>query len=69
MNKEGKLPIGDREGKKVSSEKTLDMETRMALRDVTYVPGLLNIFNEILVNASDNKRRDPKYNFFPHYYF
>ncbi|XP_063685282.1 DNA topoisomerase 2-alpha-like isoform X2 [Bolinopsis microptera] len=28
-------------------------------RDVSYVPGLYKIFDEILVNASDNKQRDP----------
>lgn len=26
---------------------------------VTYVPGLYKIFDEILVNAGDNKQRDP----------
>ncbi|XP_052301590.1 DNA topoisomerase 2 isoform X2 [Populus trichocarpa] len=29
-------------------------------RPVTYVPGLYKIFDEILVNAADNKQRDPK---------
>ncbi|XP_006647737.2 DNA topoisomerase 2 [Oryza brachyantha] len=28
-------------------------------RNVTYVPGLYKIFDEILVNAADNKQRDP----------
>ncbi|XP_053309039.1 DNA topoisomerase 2-alpha [Spea bombifrons] len=28
-------------------------------RDVTFVPGLYKIFDEILVNAADNKQRDP----------
>lgn len=28
-------------------------------RSVTYVPGLYKIFDEILVNAADNKQRDP----------
>ena len=27
-------------------------------RDLTYVPGLYKIFDEILVNAADNKQRD-----------
>jgi len=27
---------------------------------VTYAPGLYKIFDEILVNAADNKQRDPK---------
>uniref|UniRef100_A0A0D9VJV1 DNA topoisomerase 2 n=1 Tax=Leersia perrieri TaxID=77586 RepID=A0A0D9VJV1_9ORYZ len=31
----------------------------MVNRDVTYVPGLYKIFDEILVNAADNKQRDP----------
>ncbi|CAH8278270.1 unnamed protein product [Arabidopsis lyrata] len=31
----------------------------MVCRSVTYVPGLYKIFDEILVNAADNKRRDP----------
>ncbi|KAK3082863.1 hypothetical protein FSP39_007418 [Pinctada imbricata] len=34
-------------------------EERMVLRDITFVPGLYKIFDEILVNASDNKQRDP----------
>lgn len=32
----------------------------MTHRPVTYVPGLYKIFDEILVNAADNKQRDPK---------
>nr|GMC86459.1 DNA topoisomerase 2-like [Ipomoea batatas] len=32
----------------------------MVHRSVTYVPGLYKIFDEILVNAADNKQRDPK---------
>jgi len=31
---------------------------KMENREITYVPGLLKIFDEILVNASDNKQRD-----------
>jgi DNA topoisomerase 2-beta len=31
----------------------------MNCRDITYVPGLYKIFDEILVNAADNKQRDP----------
>ncbi|XP_060604745.1 DNA topoisomerase 2-alpha-like isoform X3 [Ruditapes philippinarum] len=34
----------------------------MIQRDITYVPGLYKIFDEILVNAADNKQRDPKMN-------
>lgn len=32
----------------------------MVQRDITYVPGLYKIFDEILVNAADNKQRDAK---------
>lgn len=32
----------------------------MVLKPITYVPGLYKIFDEILVNAADNKQRDPK---------
>ncbi|KAI5426884.1 hypothetical protein KIW84_032353 [Lathyrus oleraceus] len=31
----------------------------MVHRAVSYVPGLFKIFDEILVNAVDNKQRDP----------
>ncbi|CAJ1958909.1 unnamed protein product [Sphenostylis stenocarpa] len=31
----------------------------MVLRPISYVPGLYKIFDEILVNAADNKQRDP----------
>lgn len=38
----------------------LDAETgRLQARDVTFTPGLYKIFDEILVNAVDNKQRDP----------
>ena len=33
-------------------------KTKMKQKQVQYVPGLLKIFDEILVNAADNKRRD-----------
>lgn len=32
---------------------------KMTLRTIGYVPGLYKIFDEILVNAADNKARDP----------
>ncbi|XP_014286491.1 DNA topoisomerase 2 [Halyomorpha halys] len=36
-----------------------DSETKsMVQREITYVPGLYKIFDEILVNAADNKQRD-----------
>jgi DNA topoisomerase-2 len=31
----------------------------MEQRKVTFVPGLYKIFDEILVNAADNKQQDP----------
>ncbi|KAJ3160651.1 DNA topoisomerase 2 [Geranomyces michiganensis] len=34
-------------------------DEKMVHRDVTYVPGLYKIFDEIIVNAADNKVRDP----------
>ena len=34
-------------------------ETGMVFRKITFVPGLYKIFDEILVNAADNKQRDP----------
>lgn len=34
----------------------------MEQRDLTYVPGLYKIFDEILVNAADNKQRDSNMN-------
>eukprot|EP00966_Prymnesium_polylepis_P210371 4871606-Prymnesium_polylepis.1 len=35
-----------------------DDTNKMVQRKVTYVPGLYKIFDEILVNAADNKQRD-----------
>jgi DNA topoisomerase-2 len=35
-------------------------EGKMEQREVTFVPGLYKIFDEILVNAADNKQRDRK---------
>jgi DNA topoisomerase-2 len=35
-----------------------DEEKGMQLRDISYVPGLYKIFDEVLVNAADNKQRD-----------
>lgn len=37
-------------------------EERLVQREVSFVPGLYKIFDEILVNAADNKQRDPKMN-------
>ena len=35
---------------------------RMEFRNVSFVPGLYKIFDEILVNAADNRQRDAKMN-------
>ncbi|GKT31621.1 DNA topoisomerase 2, partial [Aduncisulcus paluster] len=37
----------------------MDSSWNLIRKSVTIVPGLLKIFDEILVNASDNKQRDP----------
>ncbi|EOB12949.1 DNA topoisomerase 2 [Nosema bombycis CQ1] len=37
-----------------------EIEKKIVLRVIEYVPGLYKIFDEILVNAADNKIRDPK---------
>lgn len=39
-----------------------DESSELVQRDITYVPGLYKIFDEILVNAADNKVRDPSMN-------
>ncbi|XP_043215236.1 DNA topoisomerase 2-alpha-like isoform X2 [Amphibalanus amphitrite] len=36
-----------------------DDEQGMHQREITFVPGLFKIFDEVLVNAADNKQRDP----------
>ncbi|XP_072312165.1 DNA topoisomerase 2-alpha [Eucyclogobius newberryi] len=36
-----------------------DEDVGLNSRDVTFVPGLYKIYDEILVNAADNKQRDP----------
>lgn len=35
-------------------------QNQMVFRNITFVPGLYKIFDEILVNAADNKQRDSK---------
>jgi DNA topoisomerase-2 len=41
-----------------------DRESKsLQFREITYVPGLYKIFDEILVNAADNFQRDKKMNF------
>ncbi len=40
-----------------------DEETKKIVnKEIRYVPGLYKIFDEILVNAADNKQRDPSMN-------
>ena len=34
-------------------------DEKMVNKQINYVPGLYKIFDEILVNAADNKQRDP----------
>ena len=34
-------------------------EGGMTLKEITFTPGFYKIFDEILVNAADNKQRDP----------
>lgn len=38
----------------------LNKDNQMEKRQVTYPPALFKIFDEIIVNAADNKQRDPK---------
>ena len=33
---------------------------RIVQREITFTPGLFKMFDEIVVNASDNKQRDSK---------
>ena len=35
---------------------------QLVQRDVSFVPNLYKIFDEVLVNAADNKQRDSKMN-------
>ncbi|GAB5354226.1 hypothetical protein AAMO2058_000101500 [Amorphochlora amoebiformis] len=37
-----------------------DVEKKMEYREITFVPGMYKIFDEILVNAADNKQRDAR---------
>ncbi len=41
-----------------SSKGSVYSNCRIIRKDCTYVPGLYKIFDEILVNAADNKQRD-----------
>ncbi|KAG9335653.1 hypothetical protein JZ751_004304 [Albula glossodonta] len=46
------------EGRTLEQMWVFDEDTGMNMREITYVPGLYKIFDEILVNAADNKQRD-----------
>jgi DNA topoisomerase-2 len=49
--------------KQTQSMCVLDLQSKIIVfRQVTFVPGLFKIFDEIVVNASDNKQRDPSMN-------
>jgi DNA topoisomerase-2 len=37
----------------------LNNDNRIIEREITFTPGLFKIFDEIVVNAADNKQRDP----------
>jgi DNA topoisomerase-2 len=37
----------------------LNNDNRIIEREITFTPGLFKIFDEIMVNAADNKQRDP----------
>lgn len=37
----------------------LNDKDRIVEKEITYTPGLFKIFDEIVVNAADNKQRDP----------
>ncbi|XGW08821.1 hypothetical protein V3C99_011270 [Haemonchus contortus] len=55
--------IGSVEYTEKTSMWVYDSETeKLVLKEIQYVPGLYKIFDEILVNAADNKQRDPKMN-------
>uniref|UniRef100_A0A1I7TBE0 DNA topoisomerase 2 n=1 Tax=Caenorhabditis tropicalis TaxID=1561998 RepID=A0A1I7TBE0_9PELO len=54
--------VGMREIETVWMKNEGEFKREITSREVTYPPGLLKIFDEILVNAADNKSRDPKMN-------
>lgn len=39
-----------------------ETEGKIIKREISYVPGLFKIFDEIIVNAADNKQRDASMN-------
>ena len=40
-------------------EENSEGESQIVLKKIEYTPGLFKIYDEILVNAADNKQRDP----------
>ncbi|XP_063900267.1 DNA topoisomerase 2-alpha-like isoform X3 [Zophobas morio] len=47
---------------KITENQWVVEKHEMVYKSITYVPGLYKIFDEILVNAADNKQRDPSMN-------
>jgi len=43
---------------RIESMWVLNTQDQFEFREISYVPGILKIFDEILVNAADNKQRD-----------
>lgn len=39
-----------------------EVTQKMEFKEISYVPGLFKIYDEILVNAADNFQRDPSMN-------
>jgi DNA topoisomerase-2 len=39
-----------------------EAQDKIIQREISYVPGLYKIFDEVLVNAADNKQRDKSMN-------
>ncbi|KAL3117199.1 hypothetical protein niasHT_007602 [Heterodera trifolii] len=54
--------IGSVEYTKMASWVYDSEDDKLVFREISFVPGLYKIFDEILVNAADNKQRDPKMN-------
>ena len=38
----------------------VQLQEEMQYKDISYVPALYKVFDEMLVNAADNLQRDPK---------
>ena len=57
---EDKKPVLSDDMETASPVKSSGSGGQIVKREITYVPGFYKIFDEILVNACDNKQRDPK---------